>query len=125
MGGCIHLPNSLLGTHQVPSVLWRRGGKSFLWGAWHWGGALWHDPMPYEGEGGQRLPLRRHLQSLCNILGWHFWMGSVDGRVSPPVLLVLNLTQLKSCGIRLVREAESCEAGPPNDQTRTMKIDFQ
>src|SRR6266446_5013999 len=41
---------------------------------------------------------------------WHFLEGSakvidmvtnVDGEVSPPVLLVLNLTQLKSCGIRL------------------------
>ncbi len=26
---------------------------------------------------------------------------SVDSEVSPPILLVLNLTQLKSCGIRL------------------------
>src|SRR5258708_33845863 len=51
---------------------------------------------------------------------WHV----VDGGVSPPVLLVLNLTQLKSQGIRLVREAESCKAGLPNDQTRTVKIDF-
>ena len=28
-------------------------------------------------------------------------MDDVDGGVSPPILLVLNLTQLKSCGIRL------------------------
>src|SRR5258708_16291044 len=51
-----------------------RGGMSFLWGAWHHGGDLWHDPMLYKGGGGQRPPLRRHLQSPCIILGWCFWM---------------------------------------------------
>src|SRR5258708_26662100 len=55
-----------------------------LWGAWHWDGALWHDPMPYEGEGGQRLPLRRHLQSLCSILGWCFQMTRLVG-LEPPL----------------------------------------
>src|SRR5260221_13104723 len=88
MGRCIHLPNSLLGTCQVPSVLWGRGGKSFLWGAWCQDGALWHDPMPYEGGGGQRLPLRRHPQSLCSILGWHFQMGRLTGPEPPPSIFV-------------------------------------
>src|SRR5258708_40324019 len=83
MGRYVHLPNSLLGTCQVPSVLWGRGGKSSLWGAWHQGGALWHDHMPYEGEGGQRLPPRRHLQSLCSILGWHFQTGRLVGPEPP------------------------------------------
>src|SRR5258707_15488210 len=84
MGGCVCLPNSLLGTHQVPSVLWGRGGRSSLWGAWHWDGALWHDPMPYEGEGGQRLPLRRCLQSLCSAPGWPFWPGELV-ELEPPL----------------------------------------
>src|SRR5260221_13530614 len=83
MGRCVHLQNSLLGTHLVPSVLWGRGGKSSLWGAWHWDGALWHDPMPCEGEGGRRLPPRRHPQSLCSVLGWCFQMGGLVGPEPP------------------------------------------
>src|SRR5260370_42426898 len=84
MGGYIHLPDSLLGTHQVPSALLGRGGMSFLWGAWCHGGDLWHDPMLYEGGGGQRPPLRGHLQSPCIILGWHFQMGRLIG-LGPPL----------------------------------------
>src|SRR5258705_13297879 len=83
-GRYIHLPNSLLGTHQVPSALPGRGGKSFLWGAWHHGGDLLHDPMLYEGGGGQRPPLRRHLQSPCIVPGWCFWMGRLIG-LEPPL----------------------------------------
>src|SRR5258708_25749868 len=88
MGRCICLPNSLLGTHLVPSVLQGRAGKSSLWGAWHQDGALQHDPIPYEGEGGQRPLLRRHLQSLCSILGWHLWMGGLVGPEPPPPVSV-------------------------------------
>src|SRR5258708_34067972 len=61
------------------SALLGRGGMSFLWGAWHHGGDLWHDPMLYEGGGGQRPPLRRHLQNPCTVLGWHFWTGRLVG----------------------------------------------
>ncbi len=43
--------------------------------------------------------LNGHHQSfLCHQL---FEEDSVDGEVSPPILLILNLTQLKSRGIRL------------------------
>src|SRR5258708_4083259 len=49
MGRYIHLPNSPLGTHQVPSALPGRGETSFLWGVWHHGGDLWHDPRLCEG----------------------------------------------------------------------------
>src|SRR5258708_9702735 len=91
--GCICLPNSLLGTHQVPSVLQGRGGKSSLWGAWHWDGALWHDPMPYKGEGGRRLPLRRHPQSLCSIPGQCSQMGRLVGPEPPPPISVTGSTR--------------------------------
>src|SRR5258708_12655323 len=84
MGRYRCLPNSLLGTHQVPSALLGRGGMSFLWGAWHHGGDLWHGPMLYEGGGGQRPPLRRCLQNPCIVLGWHFRMCRLIG-LEPPL----------------------------------------
>src|SRR5260221_13260462 len=84
MGGFIHLPNSLLGTHQVPSALPGRGGMFFLWGVWQHGGDLWHDPMLCKGGGGQRLSLRRCLQSPCKVPGWHFWTDRLIG-LEPPL----------------------------------------
>src|SRR5258708_38893205 len=84
MGRYVHLPNSLLGTHQVPSALPGRGGMSFLLGAWHHGGDLWHDPMLYKGGGGQRPPPRRHLQKPCIVPGWCFQMGRLIG-LEPPL----------------------------------------
>ena len=46
----------------------------------------------------------------------------VDGEVIVTMLLILNPPQLKKPWSRTKREAESCEVGPPNDQTRTMMM---
>jgi len=50
-----------------------------------------------------------HVYVLCALTQYLYFLrlyyvlkvSGVDGEVSPPVLLVLNLTQLKRCGIRL------------------------
>src|SRR5258705_12432053 len=92
-GSYVCLPNSLLGTHQVPSALLGRGGMCFLWAAWHCGGDLWHDPILYKGGGGQRPPLRRHLQNGCFDPGCHVWMGRLVGLEPPLPSSVRGLTK--------------------------------
>src|SRR5258708_36123044 len=83
-----------------------RGGMSFLWGAWYHGGDLWHDPMLYEGGGGQRPPPRRCLQNPCIILGWHFQMGRLIG-LEPPLPASVKGSKEHRCTPPLWRE-EDC-----------------
>src|SRR5258707_10539307 len=96
MGRFVHSPNSLRGTHQVPSVQRGRGGMSSLEGVWHQGGALWHGPTLCEGGGGRRPLLRRCLQSPCSALGQCFQVGGLIG-LEPPLLVFVRGSRWHKC----------------------------
>src|SRR5258708_1963915 len=96
MGGFVCLPNSLRGTHQVPSVRQGRGGMSSLQGVWCQGGALWHGPMLCKGGGGQGPLLRRRLRSPCTTLGQRFQAGGLIG-LEPPLLVFVRGSRWRKC----------------------------